>query len=357
MIQNFQSNGLPVLIGSLPMDAHDQAAELVLKHTPEIPLWVQLPMYKEEGMIPQFLPGVPGLKIEEDKSFVDTSNQNFDDEFLQFYEDYIAVVEGEKDLYHSRFILTPDTAKGFFVFLERIQTLSEVPFAVKGQITGPITFGLGLTDQNGKAVFYNEKIRDAAVKLIAQKARWQVKKLSGLGCPVIIFFDEPALAGFGSSAFISISRDDVSNCFEEVIDAVHSEGGLAGIHVCANTDWSIILESSADIVSFDAYSYFDRFILYPDHIKEFIKSGRILAWGIVPTAHAEDIEKETADSLVASWEVKARQVEALGFDLSTILAQSLITPSCGTGSLSLELAMKVLTLTREVSHRIRTDFL
>ena len=106
------------------------------------------------------------------------------------------VAESVKDLYDSRFALTADTAKGFFVFLECIQTLSEPPFAIKGQITGPVTFGLGLTDQNGKAIFYDEKIRDVAVKLIAQKARWQVKKLSGLGCPVMIFFDEPALAGF-----------------------------------------------------------------------------------------------------------------------------------------------------------------
>ena len=172
----------------------------------------------------------------------------------------------------------------------------------------------------------------------------------------MLFFDEPALAGFGSSAYISVSHDDVARCFEEVIDAVHSEGGLAGIHVCANADWSVILESAVDIVSFDAYSYFDRFILYPDLIKEFVKSGRILAWGIIPTGNPEDIEKETADSLVADWKAKAGQVEALGFDLPEILAQSLITPSCGTGSLSLEHAIRVMELTREVSHRIRTDF-
>ena len=34
------------------------------------------------------------------------------------------------------------------------------------------------------------------------------------------------------------------------------EGGLVGVHVCANTDWSLVLDSSADIVSFDAYALF-----------------------------------------------------------------------------------------------------
>lgn len=357
MATNFHPGCLPVLIGSLPLYDHAEGVKLVFEYTPEIPLWVQLPAYKEEGMIAQFQPGFPGLKLEKDKYFIDTSDPCFDDDLLEFYEDYIAVKEGETDLEGSRFSMSADTAGGFFAFMERLQAHPDHPVAVKGQITGPITFGLGLTDQSGKAVFYNEQLRDAAVKLLAQKARWQVKNLSGFGCPVIIFFDEPALAGFGSSAFITISRDEVINCFEEVIEAVHDEGGLAGIHVCANADWSLLLKSATDIISFDAYSFFDKLILYPDLVKRFMKSGGILAWGIVPTLNSDDIEKETSDSLVAAWEEQVRAIQAIGIDKSAILDQTLITPSCGTGSLSLDHAKKVLVLTRQVSDIIRNKFL
>ena len=179
----------------------------------------------------------------------------------------MAVTEGEMDLEDSRFTLTTATARGFFTLLDRIKTYNDSPAALKGQITGPITFGLGVTDQNDKAIFYNEQVRDAAVKLLALKARWQVRMLSKFKLPAIVFLDEPALAGFGSSAFISMSREEVAACLNEVIDAVHDEGGLAGIHVCANSDWSVILDSRTDIVSFDAYSYFDKLILYPAHLK------------------------------------------------------------------------------------------
>jgi methionine synthase II (cobalamin-independent) len=357
MATNFRADCLPVLIGSLPLQDHTEGVKLVFEYTPEIPLWVQLPAYKEEGMMAQFQPGLPGLKMENGKSFIDTSDPSFDDAILAFYEEYMAVKEGEKDLDGSRFSLTSATARGFFSFVEHLQALSDRPVAVKGQITGPITFGLGLTDQNQKAIFYDEQLRDTAVKLLAQKAGWQVRKLLSFGSPVIIFFDEPALTGFGSSAFISISHDEVVNCFEEVIEAVHDEGGIAGIHVCANADWSLILESAADIISFDAYSFFDKLTLYPDHIKRFVDSGGILAWGIVPTLNADDIEKETTDSLVVKWEEQARVIEAIGIDKSTILAQTLITPSCGTGSLSLDHAKKVLVLTKQVSDIIRKRFL
>ena len=351
----FKPNCLPVLIGSLPIKDHNEAVELVFKYTPEIPLWVQLPAYPEEGMIAQFLPGFPGITTEKDKTFVNTASNKIDEELLEFYEDYMAVTEGEANLDDSRFMLNTDTVGGFFAFKERLQSLSYQPVAVKGQITGPVTFGLGLTDQNGKAIFYDEQLKDVAVKLLAQKARWQVKQLSSLGCPVIIFLDEPALAGFGSAAFISISRDDVLKCFEEVIEAIHAEGGLAGIHVCANADWSLVLDSATDIINFDTYSFFDRLILYPDHLKKFIGRGGILAWGIVPTLRDDDLEKETTASLLTLWESQVQAIEAVGIDKSTILAQSLITPSCGAGSLKLDLTTKVLILTRELSDITRKN--
>ena len=353
MHQLFQPQGLPTLIGSLPLADHAEACQLVLEHTPQIPLWIQLPVHREEGMVAQFMAGMPGLCAVADRVYIDTTQDDFDRDILKFYEDYMEVVEGKTDLSASRFVLREDTARGFFTFIENLKGLSTSPVAVKGQITGPFTFCTGISDQNKKAIIYEEQVKDAAVKLLALKARWQVQQLSRFGCPVLIFFDEPALAGFGSSEFISISRDVIVQSFEEVIAAVHAAGGLAGVHVCANTDWSLVLDSAADIVSFDAYSYFDRFILYSDAIKAFLNTGKIIAWGIVPTLKVDELENATTGHLVDQWKQKAAQVEKLGIDLEKLLSQSLITPSCGAGSLSIDLAIKVLRLTREVSEQIR----
>jgi methionine synthase II (cobalamin-independent) len=353
-MNNFKPECLPVLIGSLPMQDHQQAGNLVLKYTPEIPLWVQLPYFKQEGMISQFLPGMPGLTANGDKIFIDTTSLTFENEVLEFYEAYITVSEDQAYLKNSIFSMSSNVAPGLFTLLENLSKPDITPAAVKGQITGPFTFGTGLNDEHGKAIFYNDQLRDIAVKLLAMKARWQTRQLAKSGKPVIIFFDEPALTGFGSSAFISISREEVFRCFEEVFEAVHSEGGLAGVHVCANADWSLILDSSADIVSFDAYEYFDTFILYPKHIKVFLESGKILAWGIVPTLNQSAIARENVSSLMDIWNTKTAKLQALGIDQKTLFSQSLITPSCGTGSLSLENAIKVLDLTTKLSGQIRS---
>ncbi|MBS0013264.1 MAG: hypothetical protein KFF46_04765 [Desulfobacterales bacterium] len=353
MKNDFRPAGFPAWIGSLPMDDHEKAAELMFEYTPDIPLWVQLPKFAAEGMVAQFSKGMPGLTRQNDKIFVDSADERFDDALLGFYEAYMEVTEGGGDIAESRFAIHEDDAPGFYVFMRDLDRGRCSPVAVKGQVTGPFTFGTSLVDKEGRAAFYNEQIRDAAVKLIAMKARWQVNQLKKYGLPVILFLDEPALAGFGSSAFISVSRGEIDVCFAEVIEAVHAEGGLAGVHVCANAEWPVILESDADIVSFDAYSYFDKFILYADAIRSFLNDGRILAWGIVPTGDTEAIESENPASLYALWQDQVKRIEALGFERDQVIAQSLITPSCGTGSLSLEHAMRVIDMNRKVSEKIR----
>jgi len=349
----FQANCRAVLIGSLPMDNHLEATEFMLRYTPDIPLWVQLPKNPLEGMLRQFLPGMPGLTEANGKVFIDAAAPAFQDELVAFYEEYLALTSDAKLPERSRFALTPERAQGFFDFMQLIGGLPSPPVAVKGQITGPITMGIGLKDQLDRSVFYDDTLRDVLIKTIAMKARWQAEQMQSLAPHCMVFFDEPGIVGFGSSAFISITREQIHTAIEEAIAAVHAAGGLAGIHICANGDWSLALETDLDIISFDAYTYFDKFMLYPDLIKRFLDAGKIIAWGIVPTSNTADIERETPESLLARWEAQADEMKKLGIDKKKLMAQSLITPSCGTGSLSLAHATKVLEMTRELSTRLR----
>jgi len=344
---------LPALIGSFPILDHDQALRMILEATPEIPLWAQLPGHPAEGMMVQFLAGIPGLVREKDRTFVDHSQPAFEQEVLAFYEDYLMVSEGKKRLAESRFALDSNSAPGFFTFHEAVQGLSPAPVALKGQITGPVTLSTGTKDQDRRALFYDDRLRDLVVKTVAMKARYQAETLADHGIPTMVFIDEPGLAGFGTSEFMSISKQDVDAVLAEVIDAIHDGGGLAGIHVCANTDWSLVLDSSAEILSFDAYDYFDRLSLYKESLTNFVDQGRILAWGIVPTSDPEQIEIETSVRLVERLESQIAHLVDMGMDRDKIIAQSLVTPSCGTGSLTFDQATKVLQLTRDVSAALR----
>lgn len=352
-MSQFLPKCLPLLIGSLPLQDHLEATELIFDNTPQIPLWPQLPVYKDEGMILQYIPGLPGLTKANGKIFIDTDSKTFESELLAFYEEYLMITEGIAPLDESRFVLSQDVAKGFYTFLAEAEKRKENLVGLKGQTTGPVTFCTGLVDQAGRAIFYNDQLRDAAVKHLAMKAKWQTCRMAAIGAvQPIMFFDEPGLAGLGSSALITITNDEIVACLSEVFEAVRAESGLTGVHVCANTEWSVLFDSGVDIVSYDAYSYFDKLVLYSDHLVKFFSLGGVLATGIVPTA-PEFIDSESVDSLVEKWFEQSRQLQAIGIDEKTVYNQTLITPSCGTGAVSVDQAKKVLALTKGVSEKIK----
>lgn len=354
-MSEFTPNSLPLLIGSVPLQDHSQAARMIFDHTPEVPIWPQLPHYKVEGMIPQFIPGFPGVTVEDEKLFVDSEGENFDMEFLAFFEEYLMVTEGGGDLEKSRFALTEDVARGFFEFLSVAREKRDGLYALKGQLTGPITFCTGVVDRSGRAIFYNEQLRDAAVKMISLKGQYQARKMAEI-CPTpIVFFDEPGLAGFGSSAFITITGEDIVSCLKESFAGVKKENGLTGVHVCANTEWSLLFEAGVDVVSYDAYSFFDKFILYPEQLKAFVDRGGILATGIVPT-NGELIDTATTEELVKKWFEQCEALQGIGIDKGTVFRQSFITPSCGTGTVTPDQARKVMELTRDVAAEVRRMF-
>jgi methionine synthase II (cobalamin-independent) len=358
----FSANGLPLLIGSLPLTDHREALDWIFAATPEIPLWPQLPTNPFERMMPQFAEGIPCIREEdltdpEGRILFDVSGADFEKNMLAFFEEYMAVVEDQKGLTESRFKVSRDRAEGLYLLAESIGAREDL-VAVKGQVTGPFTMLTGIKDREGRAGYYNETIREMVIKGIAMKAAWQTRLLAGkTDKQVIMFIDEPSLAGLGSSAFISVAAAEIQEMINEVADAIHLAGGLAGIHVCANTDWELLLESQIDILSFDAYSFFDKFAPLKDTINTYLNRGSIIAWGGVPTGRAEDIEKENSDSLTALWESQAELLVGPNRSKEKLLRQSFITPSCGTGSLKPELAKKVLELTRAVSANLRAKYL
>jgi methionine synthase II (cobalamin-independent) len=353
----FTPNGRPTLIGSLPADNHQQALDWILESTPTIPLWPQLPAIPQEKMLNQFIEGIPGILETEWSAYYDCNSQEFPDAMLAFYEEYLLVSENLANLPGSRFATSSIRANGLHLFADSANKMTGL-VAVKGQITGPFTMLTGITDQDKRLGYYEPTFREVMVKGLAMKAAWQVQFLKeAYDLPVLLFIDEPALAGLGSSSFISISVDDISQDLAEVRDGIHSVGGLAGVHVCANTDWNLLLSSKIDIISFDAYSFFDRFITCKEQILDFLDRKGIIAWGVIPTSEEEHILKETPESLINLWEQQAKQLVSNKKELSSILSRTIITPSCGTGSLTPDLAKKVLMLTREVSAGLREKYI
>jgi methionine synthase II (cobalamin-independent) len=139
---------------------------------------------------------------------------------------------------------------------------------------------------------------------------------------------------------------------EEVFKGIQ---GLKGVHCCGTTNWSLLLRTSADVLSFDAYNYADSMSCYPAEVKAFIERGSTIAWGIVPNDE-ELLAKETVTSLYDRLGEAMAPFAREGVPFKQLVARSLITPSCGLAHLSTESASQVLELLSELSDKMRKKY-
>jgi methionine synthase II (cobalamin-independent) len=330
---------LPLAVGSLPHTDPRKACDLVRRYLPQIPTWPQLPRRTFlENMYVQFSEGFPGVVLEGDRIYVDRE-RDLDPDLERLYLAYL-----ENDL--QGYGLSPQYAAGLFEFLA---TRFDAPLAVKGQVTGPISWGLTVVDQDRRPVLYDEILADAVAKHLRLKAAWQEEKLKHLHPTTILFVDEPYMSAFGS-AYVALNRDQVITLLEEVLAGI---AGLKGVHCCGNTDWSLLLSTSVDILSLDAYEYAEALSLYPQEVKAFLERGGMIAWGIVPAQDEEALMGETVESLVVKLEEAMALLVRKGVPLDDLLAASLVSPSCGLRTLSVPAAERALELTAAVSETMR----
>jgi len=343
----FKPRCLATGIGSFPHQDPSQACDVVLRSIPVIPVWPQLPNANfREGMEIQYSEGLPCVVLDEAKQrmFFDTSG-DMTDALGIFYENYMT-----ENL--DYFQISSEFSRGIYEMEKKLKEAAPPSLQYfKSQVTGPITTGLGRVDENKRAIYYNDILRDVVVKGMEMKARWQLRRFRSLGWDQICFIDEPILSGFGSSTYVSVQRSDVVDHLKDVITAIHKEESLAGIHCCGNTEWTILIDAGVDIISFDAYEFGETIGYYPERVINFLEKGGVLAWGIVPTS--EKVNQETPESLIKKLEELVNSLAGKGLDENLIWESCLLTPSCGTGSLSVELSERIFSQLFEVSRLLR----
>jgi len=340
---NFSPRFMATSLSVVPHRDLQQICRMILENFPEAPTIPRL-----TSSLRMLTEGMPCLVVDRVKrvlSFELTPDREH--ELIEFYEhvdagdvDYFAISEG----YMS----------GFDALLRILK--DDPPPELKVvhiQIPGPVSWALATKDDKGTPAFYNPTLRDVMVKTIAMKAKWQEKKVKEIipGIKTMVIYGDPSL-GIHTSAMGGGAREDMINAVNEIVEAVE---GMAGIHCCANIDWTVLTESKDDLINFDAYEYSDKLALYPKDLNLFLERGGMLAWGIVPTFD-EKIAMESVDTLTERLDQGIELMIDRGVEKALLVENSCVTPSCNTGSMSLDLAERVFVYTSEISHRMRERY-
>lgn len=344
-------------IGSLPHNTVESAMEVVKKDFSEIPFYPQLSnINRNEDMTIQFLEGLPSFLPSNESFEIDTESEKFFEDLESFFTDYEEIIADTDTEILEKYAISKEFSSTFPEFEKIIKNTK--PQYAKAQIIGPFTLAAMLTDKNGINAIFDETLREIVVKLLTLKVLWQIKHIKQANPTTIpiIFMDEPTLSQLGTSAYLTISEKDVVDMLAEISEIIHQNGGISAIHCCGKCDWTILIKAKADIINFDAFAFSEHLGLFAQEIDKFLQDGGKLAWGLIPTLDVEALKNITLADLIKDFGQGIKYLTNKGIDEKLIIDNSLITSSCGAGSLSVELAQKAMDLVFELSNELRKRF-
>lgn len=347
----------PLGIGSLPHSNPDDAMRVVEQNFPQIPFFPQLAnISRNEDMMFQFLEGLPTFTVDYSEKFILNSES---EEFLlgleEFFNDYEEIISDINSPLLEKYAITRKSSSTFEKFEQFIK--ENKPQYAKGQIVGPFTLCTTLNDQNSRAVIYDETLRDIIVKLLTLKVLWQIKRIKTANPDTIpiIFMDEPSVSQIGSSAYLTVSENDVISMLSEISDIIKMHGAFSSIHCCGKCDWRIPIKTGIDIINFDAYTFGQNFNVYHKEISKFLNNGGKIAWGLVPTLDGSILRNLNIDILAKKFYDSVNYLTKNGIDEKLVLDNSLITSSCGAGGLNIKDAELAMNLVKELSDKLKSE--
>ena len=333
-------NLLTTAMAILPHDRVEPALKLALSL--DIPFWPQLPHLSfYEDMYVQAGEHFPGLVLAPD-----TASIRFDT--AKFYEELPALLEHWDDL--AYFDISPQYSAVYHRFLEL--DLSGYA-AIRGQLEGPISFGLKILDENDRPIIFSDEVRPLLLDFMARRAQAQLARLRRKNPRAFMFLDEPGLQFIFSSVSgypDTRAKDDLDR-FLAQIDRPR------GIHLCGNPDWEFLLNRDLDILSMDIYTNGEVFRCYGQAVKRFLERGGVLAWGLIPTCF-ETFSQESQDHLLAYLEDLWPTLLAAGIDREQMLAQSLLAPAtcCLINPDREKTVAEAFAWLRQLSQRLREKY-
>jgi hypothetical protein len=324
---SFEAKCGTTAMGIMPHRDVDKALELVLSL--DIPFWPQLPNVSlHEDMYVQSSENFPGIAINFEKGRLIFNTVRFEKEL----NDYFTNME-KAEIY----ALTEEYSMVFKRFLSKDLRGYK---AVRGQVTGPVSFGFKVLDENLKPIIYNEEVKSILFDFIQKKVNVQYQQLKPKNRNAFVWVDEPGL-GYVFSGLSGYNDQQAKEDYYQFIQGIE---GPKGLHLCAEVNLPYLLELGVEILSFDAFQIGFMPKEYAQSVADFIKKGGIISWGAVPTEF-KTLEAQTPESLASLlssyWSVIS---ENTGLPLDQLAEQALIAPArCCLVELTVEAAERSKT--------------
>ncbi|HKZ29459.1 MAG TPA: hypothetical protein VJ482_07445 [Acidimicrobiia bacterium] len=199
---------------------------------------------------------------------------------------------------------------------------SDVP-TVKTQATGPVTLALGLLS----AGHPGQGLLDCVATGLIGRVEDHIASLAARlpDADITLIFDEPGLSGLLVPGF-PITRDEAEHVLGKVLTRAPVP---AGIHCCADTDWSVVASVRPSLISWDIDSLGAAFLAHTEAIAAATWEGTGFIWGVAPT----QTQPLPGDPGVRLQRIVGRLVMA-GAKMDGLLEGAMFSPACGLAGLT-----------------------
>lgn len=308
----------------------------------DIPFWPQLPRLNYyEDMYVQASEHFPGIVLNLREQTLSFSL----DKFIAEFEDALAHFEDP-----TYFDISHTYSAVYHRFLA--MDLADRP-AIRGQLEGPISFGLNVLDQNRRPILFDDSVRPFLFEFMARRINVQLQRMKTLNPNAFMFVDEPGL----QFLFSALSGYDALTAKKDMDNFFSMVDRPRGVHLCGNPDWDFLLNLDIEVLSLDVFTNGEIFSNYAGGIKRFMENGGRLVWGMVPT-NFEPFGQENIDSLenrlILLWQVLTRK----GIDRDLMLSRSLLSPAtcCLVNPDGAQTVDRAFGRVRDLSVRLREQF-
>lgn len=294
----FEANCLPVAPFALPYADPAAAWAALLRWTPDVLAWPQLPGEPAWQLAAEGFPG----RLEQ-QPLIDRTQFEQAGEALQlaFLRNDLAWAAAPSFARRAR----SAPWRGGEPAQQRALLIS---------LCGPNSLGLTLVDQDERPLLGNEILREALAQHLRLRAGWLEQEAGDLAAASMICFAEPFWNAL-HSPFVASNEGQALLLLEECFGSVQGGRGLQAAGVA---DWRPLLRSSLSLLICPAAERAALLACGPD-LNEYFERGGIVAWAMAPEPRA------TAEALKLEWQLLAEQAMAADILTSRLLVGSLLT--------------------------------
>ena len=338
-------------LGILPHKNINAVVDIVSKYFYDIPFWAQLPNYSPiEGQFSQFLSTLPGVKNDllKKKYYIDTMSHAFQAKSPGIIKDFENITIEKLKKYRPNSVF-------FDYFLRIIEEYK--PRYAAGQITGPITIGLLLTDELGGLVIENHKIMDLVVKSCCLHCISQICEMKTIYPAVtpVIFVSEPELGKAYVPDNSYRSKRAINTILNKITKAIKDNGGIPAIISSTCTDWNYAIKGGFSILTINPDTQLVTLLNKELKLNNFLNSGGKLCWNIIPgnPERLKNIDVKTLFNHYLDCITRLKDFHKL--HRSLILLNSIVAVGNCSSVLSDTLSEKAIVLGKTLADKIKQE--